>query len=162
MDILQHISTYVLLYHSLLFITNLFKFLSTEKSALLFSNTFMLHLNIITIMFMVPQCDIQYIHLVILFKFAILIICYIKFRKNMNFSLLNTVPSIFILIIYISLINYDKVYDCDIDLIQIILSSVVAFVIYIIIMLIENNIKNKEIKDENSKKKDNSVEINTK
>lgn len=157
MDILQHISTYVLLYHSLLFTTNLFKILSTEKSALLFSNTFMLHLNIITIMFMVPQCDIQYIHLVILFKLALLIICYIKFRKNMNFSLLNAVPSIFILVIYISLINYDKVYDCDIDLIQIVLSSVVAFGIYFIIMLIENHIKNK-----NSNKPDISAEINKK
>jgi hypothetical protein len=84
----------------------------------------------------------------------------------MNFSLINAIPSIFILVIYISLINYDKVYDCDIDLIQIILSSVVAFVTYIIVMLIENNIKNKNIKnnikDKNSKKKDNSIEINTK
>lgn len=153
MNELQHISTYVLLYHGLLFLLGLCNVVKSSTLGCLFSKTVMLHINIIIVMFVVPQCVINNKFYIVAFKLFILLLCYIPLKDHIKMSLPNTLPSILILLVYVLSVNYDKAYDCDIELTQIVYSILLSFITYIILMYIKNlecKKKEKNLEDNNT------------
>lgn len=145
----DHISTYVMIYHFMLFVIGLCKNKKIKTLGNLFSKTILLHINIIVIMFFVPQCNITNKELVILTKLIMLLVCLYYYKKNLNFSYENIIPSVIIILIYISLVNYDKVYNCDIHLVQIIYSIIASIVVYLITMFFYKKYNN-NVEDINS------------
>jgi hypothetical protein len=140
---IDHISTYVMIYHFILFIIGLCNNKKVKTLGNLMSKTILLHINIITIMFLVPQCNISNKEIVILTKLIMLLICFYYFRKEIHFSFENIIPSVVIILLYISFVDYDSVYKCDVHLVQIIYSIIASIVIYLITMCFHKKYQNK-------------------
>ena len=140
---IDHISTYVMIYHFMLFIIGLCKNNNIKTIGKLFSKTILLHINIIVIMFFVPQCNINNKEMVILTKLIMLLVCLYYYKNDIYFSYENIIPSVVIILIYISLVNYDKVYNCDVHLVQIIYSIIASIVVYLVTMFFHKKYNNK-------------------